>query len=204
MDKHMMIEMIGYLGSTLVVISMLMSSVMKLRIINSIGSCVFAAYALIIHSYPTALMNFCLVGINVYNMAKLLKHDDKHYHLVEASANDIYLDYFINHYMDDIKSYFSKFKFEKEKTDVVYYVCCEENPAGILLGHKTEDNGIEVSLEYTTPMYRDCSVGKYLYEKLSERGIKDLTYLECPEVHVPYLKKMGFQKKGHSYIKSLH
>ena len=199
----MMIEMIGYLGSILVVVSMLMSSVLKLRIINSIGSCIFAIYALIIHSYPTALMNFCLVMINFYNMAKLLKHDDTQYHLVQATAEDIYLDYFINYYFKDIRSYFSEFVFEKNKTDVVYYVCCNENPAGILLGHKTETNGIDVLLEYTTPMYRDCSVGKYLYEKLSHNGIKELTYFDCPEVHKPYLEKMGYQKSDRGYVKKL-
>ena len=64
MDSGMIIEMIGYLGSVLVLISFLMSSVVKLRVINAVGSLVFAGYALIIHSYPTALMNFCLVGIS--------------------------------------------------------------------------------------------------------------------------------------------
>ena len=42
----MMIEMIGYLGSILVLISMLMSSVIKLRVINTIGSGIFCVYAL--------------------------------------------------------------------------------------------------------------------------------------------------------------
>ena len=43
-----MIEMVGYLGSALVVASMLMSSVIKLRVINTVGSGIFAAYALMI------------------------------------------------------------------------------------------------------------------------------------------------------------
>lgn len=79
-----MIEMIGYLGSALVVASMLMSSVVKLRIINTIGSGIFAAYALMIHSYPTALMNVFLVGINVYNLVKL-SQKDRSYDLVEGT-----------------------------------------------------------------------------------------------------------------------
>ena len=70
-----MIEMIGYLGSILVLVSMLMSSVVKLRVINTIGSGIFAAYALMIHSYPTALMNGALVGINIYNLVKLNQRD---------------------------------------------------------------------------------------------------------------------------------
>lgn len=70
-----MVELIGYLGSVLVVVSMLMSSVVKLRVINTIGSGIFAGYALLIHSYPTALMNACLVGINLYNLVRLRQGD---------------------------------------------------------------------------------------------------------------------------------
>ncbi len=71
MENYAIIEIVGYIGSILVIISMLMSSVIKLRIINSIGCSVFAVYAIIIHSYPTALMNLCLVAINIYNLIRL-------------------------------------------------------------------------------------------------------------------------------------
>lgn len=85
MNGPMIIEMVGYLGSILVVVSMLMSSVIKLRIINTTGSGIFAIYALIIHSYPTALMNFCLVGINVYNLVRLMRTDQS-YDLIDAKS----------------------------------------------------------------------------------------------------------------------
>ena len=44
------IETIGYLGSSLVLVSFLMASVAKLRIVNSVGSVIFTIYAFIIHS----------------------------------------------------------------------------------------------------------------------------------------------------------
>ena len=67
----MLIEAFGYLGSLLVLVSMLMTSVVKLRIINTIGSVIFTIYAFIIRSYPTALMNFCLVLINLRFLWKM-------------------------------------------------------------------------------------------------------------------------------------
>lgn len=76
MDQSTLIEMFGYLGSFLVVVSMLMTSVKRLRIMNSIGAGLFAIYAVIIHSYPTALMNSCLVLINIYNLAKMRRDSD--------------------------------------------------------------------------------------------------------------------------------
>ena len=46
MTKELLIELFGYLGSFLVLISFLMTSVFKLRVINTIGSVIFMTYAL--------------------------------------------------------------------------------------------------------------------------------------------------------------
>ncbi len=73
LNQNLLIELVGYTGSILVVVSMLMTSVKKIRIINTTGSLIFAIYALIIKSYPTALMNLSLVMINIYNIRKLTK-----------------------------------------------------------------------------------------------------------------------------------
>ena len=90
MNTATMIEIFGYIGSALVVVSMLMSSVVKLRVINVIGSVISGTYALIIGSFPLALMNGCLIVINIYNLSKLLK-SEKHYELVEGKAEDTFL-----------------------------------------------------------------------------------------------------------------
>ena len=73
MDTETLYELIGYVGSALVVISMLMTSVIRLRVINLAGSLIFTCYALLIRSYPTAAMNVFLVGINIYHLIRLLK-----------------------------------------------------------------------------------------------------------------------------------
>ncbi|RDU23709.1 YgjV family protein [Anaerosacchariphilus polymeriproducens] len=197
------IEIIGYIGSILVVVSMLMSSVVKLRIVNTVGSGIFAIYALIIQSYPTALMNFCLVAINVYNLSKLLKKTDKHYQLVNSSSNDSLLQHYLDYYKEDIKSYFPQFNKNSDACDVAYIVCCDATPAGLFLGKKAKDGSIEVKMDYAIPTYRDCSVGTYLYRKLSQAGIEKLTYTGFCSEHVSYLNKMGFETRGNDYVKHL-
>lgn len=97
MDFSVIIKIIGYMGSSLVVLSMLMSSIVKLRMINTAGCCISATYALIIHSYPLALMNICLIAINIYNLIKLLK-TEQHYSLVCIDTNNSLLDYLLSFY----------------------------------------------------------------------------------------------------------
>ena len=197
-----MIEMIGYLGSALVVVSMLMSSVVKLRVINTIGSGIFAAYALMIHSYPTALMNACLVGINVYNLIKLSRKD-KSYDLVDGVEDDGLLRYLLDYYREDIRTYFPDFS-PSSGADRAYIVCCGGNMAGVLLGRDGGQGTLRVLLDYSTPTYRDCSIGAYLYAKLPSMGIHTLIY-EGKEstAHGAYLTKMGFVKEGGAYVKRL-
>jgi hypothetical protein len=196
------IEMIGYFGSALVVVSMLMTSVIKLRVINLTGSAIFAVYALIIRSYPTALMNACLVAINGYNLARLLKAE-RRYDLIDGRADEPFLLYIVDHYKDDIRKYFPGFTMDRTDADAVYIVCAGAVPAGVLIGKKTAPDTMEIILDYSTPVYRDCSVGAYLYARLPAKGIRRLVYTKAEEGHRAYLQKMGFLAVDGVYIKEL-
>ena len=203
MNSSTIIETVGYLGSILVVVSMLMSSVIRLRVINTIGSGIFAMYALMIHSYPTALMNLFLVAINVYNLIKLSRKD-QNYDLIDAKSDDGLLNYILDYYQDDIRTFFPGFSGISEALDRAYIVCCSGDPAGVMLGKGHKDGVVEVVLDYSVPMYRDCSVGAYLYSRLPSKGVRTLTYSEQESrIHTDYLKKMGFVKENGGYVKKI-
>ena len=201
MNLHLLIELFGYLGSVLVVISMLMTSVMKLRIINTIGSTIFATYALIIHSYPTALMNFCLVLINLYNMRKLSVNGQT-YTTIELKPDDAFLQFFISHYREDILKYFPDFT-GADSADRVFLTLCGDSPAGVSIGHYTGETAMHLSLDYSTPMYRDCSVASHLYQDLKNMGIQELIGDRNVKEHTEYLKKMGYRDDGGVFRKTL-
>lgn len=201
MNLHLLIELFGYLGSVLVVISMLMTSVMKLRIINTIGSTIFATYALIIHSYPTALMNFCLVLINLYNMRKLSVNGQT-YTTIELKPDDAFLQFFISHYREDILKYFPDFT-GAGSDDRVFLTLCGDSPAGVSIGHYTGETAMHLSLDYSTPMYRDCSVASHLYQDLKNMGIQELIGDRNVKEHTEYLKKMGYRDDGGVFRKTL-
>lgn len=202
MDTAMLIEIFGYIGSILVVVSMLMSSIVKLRIINTVGSIISAIYALICGALPLALMNICLIIINVYNLTKLLKTKQV-YDLVVGDGEDALVKYFLERYEKDIQTYFPGFAKEDAVAKKAYIVCCDGNPAGILLGE--ENNGaINITIDYSTPAYRDCSVGTYLYSKLPAEKIDRLIFAQgLSETHVSYMNKMGFVQEKGVYVKKV-
>ena len=201
MNESYIIEAIGYAGSALVLISMLMTSVVKLRFINSIGSLIFTGYALAIQSYPTAAMNFSLALINIYNLAKLFKNK-KEYSVVELKSGDSFISYFLDLYKADIEKIFPAFS-ASDKFDCAYLVCRGIEAAGILLGTSEKAGAIDVKIDYATPVYRDCSVGKYLYKYLASHQVGRLSAKNVSETHGQYLEKMGFTKQNGSFVKNL-
>lgn len=65
------LEIFGYLGSFVVLVSLTMSSIVKLRWINLLGATMFTIYAVLINAYPAIFMNLGIVIIDIYYLTKL-------------------------------------------------------------------------------------------------------------------------------------
>lgn len=66
------IEWIGYAAMATVLISFLMKSVNKLRIVNSFGCLLFVFYGFVLQpiSKPIIITNIVILGINLYYILK--------------------------------------------------------------------------------------------------------------------------------------
>ena len=193
MSTQAIYEIIGYTGSALVVISMLMTSIVRLRTINLIGSVIFTCYALLIRSYPTAAMNLFLVGINIYQLVRMLK-TRRVYDLIPLLPEDGYYQYLLNSSLEDIRYWMPEFSVDEQQPDMIYLVCCERNPAGLFLAKDRKDGTAEVLLDYATPVYRDTSVAQFVYSHLAEKGFHSAVFRMNAPKHTPYMEKIGYRK----------
>lgn len=71
------VEIFGYLGTLLVFISMTMSSMRRLRVLNILGSLVTAIYSVIISAYPILFLNLGLSLVNLYKLLTERKKGEK-------------------------------------------------------------------------------------------------------------------------------
>jgi hypothetical protein len=195
----MILEIIGYIGSALVVVSMLMSSIYRLRIINTIGSIISCIYALLVGAMPLALMNACLIVINLYNLYKL-RRTSKPYDMAVCSGGDGLVQYLLDYYKDDIHSIFPDFEANDAKDDTAYVVLCDGNPVGMLMGKQTE-RYLDISLDYAAPAFRDMSIGSYVYSRLPEYNINRVRFSKrLTDTHRGYLEKMGYKEKDNVWM----
>jgi len=65
------IEGIGYLASLLVAVSLMMGSMVRLRLLNLVGALAFALYGWLIGSYPVLVVNLFIAGVNVFYLRRL-------------------------------------------------------------------------------------------------------------------------------------
>ena len=184
------LELTGYFASILILISLLMSSAVKLRIINAVGAAVFTVYGILIHSYPTAFLNGVSVIVDIYYLAKLLRtHTSFSAHNVGQEEKG--LQEFLHVYRNDIAQRFPFFDFAMDPEDLVIMVFTDANPVGLLICRQLEGGSLRILLDYSVPRYRDCSVGKFLYASLSDSGVPELITGRSTPEHEAYLKKVG-------------
>jgi len=67
------IEILGYIGTVLVVSSFIGTSMIRLRFLNFLGAILIAVYSLLIGAWPMVLLNILLATINGYHYFRLLQ-----------------------------------------------------------------------------------------------------------------------------------
>jgi GNAT superfamily N-acetyltransferase len=189
-------EWIGYLASLIVLVSLLMSSVKKLRWINLIGSLTFAVYGFLISAYPVAVMNAGIVLINSYYLFQMYKKND-YFTLTPLDKEKDYFEYFMSFYKEDIKTFITEEHDLKDKDLIKLFVLRNTVPAGIFVAKKTNIDEMHVYIDYVTPQYRDFKIGEYLFntqkDYFKQLGVKTLVTHPGTDKHQKYLQKMGFK-----------
>ena len=183
MTRETIIQLIGYFSTLLILISFLMTSVVKLRLLNLAG----------------AIMNIGLCLINIYFLIRLARSKSLTT-MLPIKTDHAYLKTFLDFYKDDIRTYFPNFSPDSSVDDTAYFVYYDMNPVGLILGRQTGDRVLDISLDYTIPKYRDASVGRYLYPHLlGQEGFSALEFRGASEKHEKYLRKIGFRQEDGCY-----
>ena len=67
------IEWVGYAASIMIAISLLMTDILKLRIINSIGCVLFVIYGFSVKAYPVGVINAFIFLVNIFYLRNCKK-----------------------------------------------------------------------------------------------------------------------------------
>lgn len=196
METTFIYELIGYVASLLVAVSLMMSNIVQLRIVNLIGSVIFSLYGILIGSIPVAAMNGFIVLVNIYYLTQIYSSVE-YFKILKVSADSEYLKTFLNFYKDQIKIFQPDFYTNFRDDDLYIFVLRDMIPAGLLVGNLKEDKTLEVDLDFVVPQYRDFKIGKFLFDEnrsyFIEKGIQEIVAAPGSQKHNDYLQEMGFK-----------
>lgn len=207
MNNQLIYEIIGYAASLLIAISLMMKSLIKLRIINGLGGLIFVVYGILIKAYPVAILNGLVVIIDLYYLIKMLKRQD-YFTLMKITPRSNYLQYFLNFHSADIQRFFPNFDYDPQPDDLVFFILRDTVPAGAVIMRKHQDCG-KILVDYALNDYRDFKIGGFLFDDnadtLINLGIQTLEATGYMPEHINYLVEMGFNHiEGDLYRRELH
>lgn len=195
MPSQLVLEIVGYVASVLVAISLMMSSILKLRLINLVGSAAFVVYGALIGAYPVAVVNLLIVFINLYYLRQMLGSRE-YFRLLQVSPDSEYLRAFLDYHADEIQRFLPGFAYAPGERHLIFFVLRDMVPAGLFIGETRGDGALRVVLDFVIPQYRDFKTGRYVFQDQAEffrdHGIREIVSDAGSRVHNEYLRRMGF------------
>ena len=196
------IEIIGYLASFLVAISLMMGSIVRLRWLNLAGGVTFSLYGYLIGAYPVAFVNGFIACINVFFLIKIYRAKVE-FNVIKSgteSGQSGYISFFLDRYKNDIHRFFPDFNIYKQDIKREYYLLTDqETVVGILSGIRLNHDHFQIDLDLVTPAYRDARLGNYLFGSNNHFGSKYkipmITANAQSEANRRYLKGIGFEPR---------
>ncbi len=69
-EMNIYLEIFGYIGTALVLLSMMMTSMNKLRIVNIAGNAVTMIYSIVVNAWPVVFLNGGIIIVNVIQLVR--------------------------------------------------------------------------------------------------------------------------------------
>lgn len=191
------VEILGYVASAMVAVSLMMSSLARLRALNLVGATLFAAYGWLVGAYPVLAVNGFIAVVNVVYLLRMQPGHSVAFELLAIRRLDNrYLQRFLEFHRQDIARFFPDFRVEALAQPHLVFILRDMLPVGVVICEPADGHDLVVHLDYVVPAYRDFRCAQYFYRSWA-------TVVDCPAArrfvarggvdrHRAYLKRIGF------------
>ena len=192
-------EGIGYAASLIILVSLLMTNVFRLRLINGIGSVLFAAYGWLIGSWPVCVINAVIAGIDGWYLLQSLRVS-AYFDLAPAASVGVeYLRRFFLFHERELMKYAPGLTLEDLQSACTCLIFRNMLPVGVF-SYRQNGPEAEIVIDFMIPEYRDFKAGLYLYRTkrmyFKEKGIKRFHAVARHPSQPKYYQKNGFTREA--------
>ncbi|HCC47803.1 MAG TPA: hypothetical protein DEQ38_06760 [Elusimicrobia bacterium] len=191
-----MTELIGYLASALVAVSLLTSNVLRLRVLNLAGALVFIVYAALTHAWPVLAVNFFVACIDLWHIISLKSKKDI-FKLMQVTTDNPLLANFLAYYARGVWEFFPDFDLAKLKDPRCVFILRNLLPVGLFI-YTEEKPEIKIHLDFVAEDYRDLKSARFLFNGAHGAGaFEGFTHFAAASAsprHAGYLLRLGFEE----------
>lgn len=199
MNFDILKEGIGYAASLIILVSLLMTNVFRLRLINLAGSLLFAWYGWLIGSWPVCVINLVIAGIDGWYLVQSLRVSAFFDLQPAASVGPEYLKRFFLFHERDLLAHAPGLTLEELQAACTCLIFRNLLPVGVF-SYRQDGADAHIVLDFMIPEYRDFKAGRYLYRikrmYFKEQGIKRFHAVARHPSHPKYLQKNGFVREA--------
>ncbi|MBW6458709.1 MAG: hypothetical protein K0B52_06060 [FCB group bacterium] len=194
------LEIFGYAASAIVVLSLMMKNIRRLRWWNLLGAAGFSLYGALIGAWPVFAMNACIAIADIYYLIQMGR-EKEYFDIMETDVHHSdFIKRFLAYYKDDIKKFFPEFHLDPAVEYRAFFGLRDARPVSLVVFRPLPDNVMLVELDYAIPQYRDHKTGKFIYnEGIRRLGLQtgqSFITKTSNESHQRYLQAIGFKKSG--------
>ncbi len=195
---HVLKEVIGYAASLIILVSLLMTNVYRLRLINLAGSLCFSLYGWLIGAWPVCVINLVIAGIDAWYVLQLMR-SSAFFDLAPASSlGTEYLKRFFLFHERELLKYVPELTFEELLDAHTCILFRNMLPVG-LFSYRQVGPEANIVIDFMIAEYRDFKAGRYLYKTkrmfFKEQGIKRFHAVARHSSQPKYFQQNGFVRE---------
>jgi len=204
-----LLEILGWTGSALVILSLAQARVLRFRVLNLAGALLATLYNGVLGIWPFAAMNAVIAVIDVYWLRRLLRerHDPVAYSVVEVGPSDAYLAHVVTSHLDDIHRFQPTYALPTDPASRrAYVVQRDAETVGAVVVRDAGEGTAVVELDYVTPRFRDFTPGEFVYRSSGMFAADGITRLVADEelgTQREYLARVGFREEGGRWVRDV-
>ena len=209
------LEVIGWVGSALIVLSVMQSRMLRFRWMNLAGSVIATGYNAFFGIWPFVAMNAAIALISAYWLMRLYREakDPEVYQVIPVPADDPYVLHLLHVHAADIAIHAPGFDADagagagtaSERRTTLLVVRGDEAVGVVAVRDKGDGVG-EVELDWVKPRFRTFTAGQFVYRDsgaLPAAGFRQVRLLPHGATDNEYLRRAGFRVEHDEWVRDL-
>ena len=154
--EYILLEAFGYIGTALVIVSMMMTNLLTLRIINMCGGLISLIYAACVPTWPVVVLNACLISINFVQTIRQLRGKED-VTILSTEVSNPTVQYLMQLWQKDIEKNYPNYSFEATNEGKIHILYVGEAAVGFFTSWQEENNN---EVLYLAPAHRTAAMKK--------------------------------------------